>query len=55
MHIGNQMVSTTLQQTWRLLGLKYINSKNVDIHFENCKVEIPLDVTAQQLSKQFVV
>ena len=31
---------------------KNINSKNVVIHSENCKVEIPLDITAQQLSKK---
>ena len=35
-------------------SLKYMSPKNVVIHSENCKVEIPLDihVTAQQLSKQ---
>ncbi|KAK2551829.1 hypothetical protein P5673_027257 [Acropora cervicornis] len=32
--------------------VKYINSKHVVIHSENCKVEIPLDITAQQLSKK---
>ena len=31
---------------------RYINSKNVVIHSDNCKVEIPLDITAQQLSKK---
>ena len=36
---------------------KYISPKNVVIHSENYKVEIPLDihVTAQQLSKKIVV
>ena len=34
------------------MEVKYINSKNVVIHCENCKVEIPLDITAQQLSKK---
>ena len=34
------------------MEVKYINSKNVVIHSENCKVEIPLDITAQQLSKK---
>ena len=43
MHIGNYMVSgTTLQQTWWIL---------VVIHSENCKVEIPLDITAQLCKK----
>jgi len=32
--------------------VKYINSKNVVIYSENCKVEIPLDTIAQQLSKK---
>ena len=35
-----------------IVEVKYINSKNVVIHSENCKVEIPLDITAQQLSKK---
>jgi len=30
----------------------YINSKHVVIHSENYRVEIPLDITAQQLSKK---
>ena len=34
------------------MEVKYINSKNVVIHSENCKVEIPLDITAQRLSKK---
>ena len=34
------------------VDVKYISSKNVDIHSEKCKAEIPLDVTAQQLSKK---
>ena len=61
MHVGNQMVSgTTLQTNMAatrtvIVELKYINSKNVVIHSENCKIEIPLDITAQQLSKKFVV
>ena len=61
MHVGNQMVSgTTLQTNMAatrtvIVELKYINSKNVVIHSENCKVEIPLDITAQQLSKKIVV
>ena len=45
MYVGNQMVSGTTLQT-------NISSKNVVIHSENCKVEIPLDITAQQLSKK---
>ena len=58
MHVGNQMVSgTTLQRNMVatrtvIVEVKYINSKNVVIHSENCKVEIPLDITAQQLSKK---
>ena len=58
MHVGNQMVSgTTLQRNivvtrTVIVEVKYINSKNVVIHSENCKVEIPLDITAQQLSKK---
>ena len=35
-----------------IVEVKYINSKNVVIQSENCKVEIPLDITAQQLSKK---
>ena len=35
-----------------IVEVQYINSKNVVIHCENCKVEIPLDITAQQLSKK---
>ena len=55
MYVGNQMVSGTTLQTnmaatpWQLLE---VSSKNVVIHSENCKVEIPLDITAQQLSKK---
>ena len=47
MHVGNQMVSgTTLQTNMAatrtvIVEVKYINSKNVVIHSENCKVEIP--------------
>ena len=58
MQVGNQMVSgTTPQKNMAATGtviveVKYINSKNVVIHPENCKVEIPLDITAQQLSKK---
>ena len=58
MHVGNQMVSgTTLQTNMAatrtvIVEVKYINSKNVVIHSENCKVEIPVDITAQQLSKK---
>ena len=58
MHVGNQMVSgTTLQTNMAatrtvIVEVKYINSKNVVIHSENCKVEIPLDITAQRLSKK---
>ena len=58
MHVGNQMVSgTTLQTNMAatrtvIVEVEYINSKNVVIHSENCKVEIPLDITAQQLSKK---
>ena len=49
--------STTLQTNMAatrtvIVEVKYINSKNVVIHSENCKVEIPLDITAQQLSKK---
>ena len=53
MHVGNQMVSgTTLQTNMEatrtvIVEVKYINSKNVVFHSENCKVEIPLDITAQ--------
>ena len=52
------MVSgTTLQTNMAatrtvIVEVKYINSKNVVIHSENCKVEIPLDITAKQLSKK---
>ena len=52
------MVSgTTLQTNMTdtrtvIVEVKYINSKNVVIHSENCKVEIPLDIPAQQLSKK---
>ena len=52
------MVSgTTLQTNMAdtrtvIVEVKYISSKNVVIHSENCKVEIPLDITAQQLSKK---
>ena len=35
-----------------IVEVKYINSKNVVIHSENCKVEIPVDITAQQLSEK---
>ena len=60
MHVGNQIVSgTTLQTNMAAtrtviveVKYRYINSKNVVIHSENCKVEIPLDITAQQLSKK---
>ena len=58
MHVGNQMVSgTTLQTNMAatptvIVEVKYINSKNVVIHSENCKVEIPVDITTQQLSKK---
>ena len=58
MYVGNQMVSgTTLQTNMAatrtvIMEVKYISSKNVVIHSENCKVEIPLDITAQQLSKK---
>ena len=58
MHVGNQMVSGTNLQTnmaatrTLIVEVKYINSKNVVIHSENCKVEIPVDITAQQLSKK---
>ena len=51
MHVGNQMISgTTLQRNMVairtvIVEVKYINSKNVVIHPENCKVEIPLDIT----------
>ena len=51
MHVGNQMVSgTTLQRNMVatrtvIVEVKYINSKNVVIHSENWKVEIPLDIT----------
>ena len=57
MHVGNQMVSgTTLQTNMAatrtvIVEVKYINSRNV-IHSENCKVEIPVDITAQPLSKK---
>ena len=45
---------TLAQKPLNLVGtvLKYINTKNVVTHSENCKVEIPLDITAQQLSKK---
>ena len=58
MHVGNKIFSgTTLQTNMAatrtvIVEVKYINSKNVVIHSENCKVEIPLDITAQQLSKK---
>ena len=58
MHVGNQMVNgTTLQTNMTatrtvILEVKYINSKNVVIHSENCKVEIPVDIKAQKLSKK---
>ena len=58
MHVGNQMVSgTTLQTNMAatrtvIVEVKYINSKIVVIHSENCKVEIPVDITAQHLSKK---
>ena len=45
MHVGNQMVSgTTLQTNMAatrtvIVEVKYISSKNVVIHSENCKVE----------------
>ena len=58
MYVGNQMVSgTTLQTNMAatrtvIVEVKYISSKNVVIHSENCKVEIPFDITAQQLSKK---
>ena len=35
-----------------IVEVKYINSKNVVIHSESCKVEIPLDITAQHSSKK---
>ena len=43
MHVGNQMVSgTTLQTNMAdtrtvIVEVKYINSKNVVIHSENCR------------------
>ena len=52
------MVSgTTLQTNMAatqivIVEVKYIKSKNVVIHSENCKVEIPVDITAQQLSNK---
>jgi len=46
MHVGNQMVSGTTLQT----NMADTRSKNVVIHSENCKVENPLDITAQQLA-----
>ena len=52
------MVSgTTLQTNMAVtrtvtMDVKYINSKNIVIHSENAKVKIPLDITAQQLSKK---
>ena len=45
MHVG---VSGTTLQT----NMADTRSKNVVIHSENCKVENPLDITAQQLSKK---
>ena len=38
------------KQTWRLLTGDSGSSENVVNHSENCKVEIPLDTTARQLS-----
>ena len=61
MHVSNQIVSgTTLQTNMAatrtvIVEVKYINSKNVVINSENCKVEIPVDIKAQQLSKRIVV
>ena len=58
MHVGNQMVSDTTLQTNMaaartvIVEVKYINSKNIVIHPENCKAEIPVDIKAQQLSKK---
>ena len=58
MHVGNQMLSSTTLQTNMaatqtvIEQVKYNNSKNVVIHSENCKVEIPLDIITQQLSKK---
>ena len=58
MHVGSQMVSDITLQTNMaatrtvIVEVKYINSKNVVIHSEKCKVEIPLDITVEQLSKK---
>ena len=51
MYVGNQMVSGTTLQT-NMAAILEVSSKNVIIHSENCKVEIPLDITAQKLSKK---
>ena len=57
MHVGNQMVSGTILQANMaatrpvIVEVKYISSKNVVIHSENCKVQIPVDIKAQQLSE----
>ena len=59
MYVGNQLMvsGTTLQTNMAatqtvIVEVKYINSKNVVIRSENCKVEIPLDITSQQFSKK---
>ena len=44
LHVGNQMVSGTTLQT------NMAATRTVIV--EDCKVEIPLDITAQQLSKK---
>lgn len=34
-----------------IVEIKYINSNNISIHTENCKLEIPLNISAECLSK----